>query len=69
MVVGAGQRQPKKDGNLQFRPLCDGVFRAVPPTVNAREFCGKILQQVLRVMPACTDADCIEWDNRYIGHP
>ena len=40
-------RQTKKDCSLQFRPLCDGVFRAVPPTVNAKEFCGKILQQVL----------------------
>ena len=38
-------RQTKKE-NIQFRPLCDGVFRAVPPTVNAKEFCGKILQQV-----------------------
>ncbi|CAL5218626.1 g327 [Coccomyxa viridis] len=38
------RRQTKKE-NIQFRPLCDGVFRAVPPTVNAKEFCGKILQQ------------------------
>ncbi len=43
-------RQTKKE-NIQFRPLCDGVFRAVPPTVNAKEFCGKILQQVPYLLP------------------
>ena len=42
----AEQRQEKKLTQAHFRPLCDGVFRAVPPTVNAKEFCGKILQQV-----------------------
>ena len=47
-TAGAG-RQTKKE-NIQFRPLCDGVFRAVPPTVNAKEFCGKILQQVPQLL-------------------
>ena len=53
----AEQRQEKKLTQAHFRPLCDGVFRAVPPTVNAKEFCGKILQQVpapLLVVPPYT---------------
>ena len=46
---GPQQRQKSNASPLMYRPLCDGVFRAVPPTISAREYCGKVLQQVCRV--------------------
>ncbi|EIE25900.1 hypothetical protein COCSUDRAFT_64891 [Coccomyxa subellipsoidea C-169] len=42
---GPQQRQKSNASPLMYRPLCDGVFRAVPPTISAREYCGKVLQQ------------------------
>lgn len=41
-----------------YRPLCDGVFRAVPPAISAREYCGKVLQQVCGLQHSlyCTTA-------------
>jgi hypothetical protein len=48
-VAGHQQRQRPAAGQipLAYRPLCDGVFRAVPPTIaNAKDYCGKVLQQV-----------------------
>ena len=45
-ICTVGQRARASGTAAPFRPPCDGVFRAVPPTFNAREYCGKILQQV-----------------------
>lgn len=43
----AGQQQRQRPLVPVFRPLCDGVFRAVSPNIaNAMDYCGKVLQQV-----------------------
>ncbi|CAL8470123.1 g9665 [Coccomyxa elongata] len=44
--TGVQQRvQRPNASHLLYRPLCDGVFRAVPPAISAKEYCGKVLQQ------------------------
>ena len=44
-VRAGAQRARAGASPMVYRPPCDGVFRAVPPTFNAREYCGKIMQQ------------------------